>query len=134
MADIDLIAADARRLHAASGQRDHFRIGNRTGRPDQLGAHLVRLAPVLEALLVRRKDRARVAQAQRQRGRAKLARDQPRHRHGPFADQRDNVSAHVGELEEAAALLGAEPQVEHVHVLDQRSDHVAVTPPPHLAE
>src|SRR5207245_8858639 len=40
----------------------------------------------------------------------------------------------VGELEQPPPLLDAEPDVEHVHALDQRCDDVAVTPPPHLAE
>jgi hypothetical protein len=89
---------------------------------------------MLEPSFICRKDWARVAQPQRQGRRAELAGDEPRHRHRPFADQRDNVAAAVGELKEAAPLLHAEAEVEHVHVLDKWRDDVAITPAPHLGE
>src|SRR5438309_7229304 len=86
VADVYLIATDAGRLHASRGKRDHLGIGNWARGTDQLRAHLVGLAPLLEAALVSGQDRARVAQAQGKGGRSKLARDKSRHRGGPFAD------------------------------------------------
>src|SRR5207249_8678595 len=67
-------------------------------------------------------------------GGSELARDEPGHRNRALAHQRDDVAAPVGELEQSPPLFDAEPDVEHVHALDERCDDVAVTPPPHLAE
>src|SRR5436309_2901266 len=55
-------------------------------------------------------------------------------RHGALADEGDDVPARVRELEQAASLVDAKAEVEHVHVLDQRRDDVTVAPSPHLAE
>ena len=134
MADVDLVATDASRFHAASRERDHLGVGDRSGRADQLRADLVSLAPVLKAAFLGRDNGSRVAEPQRQGSGAQLSGDQARDRHGPLADQRDHVAASVGELEKAPALLDAKPEVEHVHRLDKRGDDVAVAPTSHLGQ
>ena len=134
MPHIDLIAADAGRLHAARRHCDHLGVGDRTRCPDELRAHLVRLAPLLEATFVGREDRTRVAKPQRERHGAQLPRGEPGHRHGALTDQGDNIAIAVRELEQAPALLTPQPELEHVHALDQWRDDVPVTPTPHLGE
>ena len=134
MADVDLITPQARRLQTSSRQGDDLRVGDRAARANQLRADLVRLAPLVKAPGIRGQDRACVAEPHRQRRRTQLAGDQPRHRHGALAHQRDHVSAGVRELEQAAPLLGAETELEHVRALDHRRDHMPVAPAPHLRE
>ena len=134
VADVDLVAAYARRLHALGGKRDHLGVGDRPRRSDQLRADLVGLAPVLKAAFLGGDDGPRVAEPKRQSGRSQLACDQPRDGDSPFTDQRDDIAAAVCELEEAAPLLDAKTEVEHVHRLHERGDDVAVAPTSHLGE
>ena len=134
MADVDLIAPQARRLQTSSRQGDDLRVGDRAARANQLRADLVGLAPLVEAPGIRGQDRARVAEPHRQRRRAQLARDQPGDRHCALAHQRDHVATGVRELEQPAPLLGAETELEHIRALDHRRDHMPVAPPPHLRE
>src|SRR6266566_1112599 len=66
MADVDLEAPQAGRLEAARGERDDLGVSDRSRRADQLRAHLVRLAPLVESPFVSGKHRTRVAKAERQ--------------------------------------------------------------------
>src|SRR5260370_5170809 len=131
---MELVAAEASRLHASSRQGDDLGVGDRTRRADQVGSDLVGLAALLEAAFVGREDRPGITQPQRKGRRAQLARHQPCHGHCPLTDQRHHVTPAVSELEQAAPLLDPEAEVEDVHVLDEWRDDVAVAPTPHLGE
>src|SRR5207247_11415502 len=109
-------------------------IGDGPVRADALGADLVGLAAVMEPRLVGRNHGPGVAEPKRQRRAAQLPGHESRDRHGPLADERDDVAPRVGELVQAAPLVDAEAQVEHVHALDQGRDDVAVAPSPHLGQ
>src|SRR5712691_4291809 len=114
MADIDLVAPQARRLQAARRQCDGLGVRDRSRRSDQLRAHLVRLAPLVETPFVGRKDGTRVAEAEGQRGGAELSRNQSRDGNRALADQGQDLATSVAELEQSAPLLCVEAQLEHV--------------------
>ncbi len=134
MPDVDLIAAEPGRLETARRQGDHLGVRDRSGCPDQLGPDLVGLPSLLETALIGGENRARVAQPQGERGGAQLARDQARHGHCALTHQCDDLAARITELEEAAALLRSQAQLQHLEALDHRGDDVAVAPPAHLLE
>ena len=134
MADVDLVAPQPGGLEAACRERDHLRIRIGPARTDQLGADLIALAPLVETAGVRRHHRPGVAEADRQGGRPELARDETGDGHRPLAHEGYDLAAHVCELEQLAALLGAEAELEHLGALDHWRDHMPVAPPPHLSQ
>src|SRR5260370_34595329 len=134
VADVDLVALHPARLQAPGRERDPLGIGHGARRSDELGAHLVGLAALVEPALARREHGTGVAEPYRQRRSPELAGDEPSHGHGALADQPDDLAARIGELEEAASLLGADATLEHLGALDHRRDHVAGTPTAHFGE
>ncbi len=134
MADVDLVASQARRLEASRRQCNDLGVRDRSRRADQLRAHLVGLAPLVESPLVGGKHRTRIAKAQGQGAGAQLARHQAGNWNRALADQGQNLAARVAELEQAPPLICVQAQLEHVDALDHRRDHVPVAPTAHLFE